>query len=327
MKSRASFVIALFSIILVLLTLVSIATGSVKYSLSSIILSIFSPEKVSPTQAYIIRNLRIPRTLTALLAGSALAFCGLVFQTVFRNPMADSYVLGISAGASAFVGLGMLTGLMSLTANVIPVYAFTGSFLTTLFLFATGRKNPSTLLLTGIALNFFLSAVTTLTIYLGKRQLDSILFWTMGSVASATWQRTIILSVACIFIIVFSSRTTTSLDVLLTDDSTAISSGLNVKRFRIILLLISSAVTAIVVAFCGVIGFIGLMSPHFARILCGPRHKYLISSSMILGANILLFSDILSRLIVAPSELPIGLVTSLLGAPVFFILLRRRKML
>lgn len=320
-------VIVILSVALILLALISIAVGSVKYPLSSIIFALFSPEKVPSTQAYIIRNLRLPRTLTALLAGSALAFCGLIFQTVFRNPMADSYVLGISSGASAFIGVGMLTGLMSLTAPVIPFYAFLGSFVTTLFLFLTGRKNPSTLLLTGIALNFFLSAVTTLTIYLGKRQLDSILFWTMGSVSSTTWQRTAVLFFVCVFIVIFSSRSTSALDVLLTDDSTAISSGLNVKRFRIYLLLLSSAITAIVVSFCGVIGFIGLMSPHFARILCGPRHKRLIWASMILGSDILLFSDILSRFILSPSELPIGLVTSLLGAPVFFILLKRRKKL
>lgn len=325
MKRRAFFVIVALIAALIVLTFCSIILGSVKYSFSSIIYSLFKPERVPSSQAYIIRNLRLPRTLTAILAGSALAFCGLIFQTVFRNPMADSYVLGISAGASAFVGIGMLTGLMSLVSNSIPFYAFAGSLLTTLFLFATGRKNPSTLLLTGIALNFFLSAVTTLTIYLGNKQLDAILFWTMGSVSSATWQRTAILFILCLFACVFGSRNFTSMDVLLTDDSTAISSGLNIKKFRLVLLIIASAVTAVVVAFCGVIGFIGLMSPHFARILCGPRHKHLMPSSMILGADILLFSDIISRLIVSPSELPIGLVTSLLGAPVFFILLKRRK--
>lgn len=325
MKNRASLVITVLLIILFILTVLSVATGSVNYSFSSVLKALFSPSEVPSSQAYIIRNLRIPRTLCGIFAGAALAFCGLVFQTVFRNPMADSYILGISSGASASVGLAMLSGVMTLLPYSVPLWAFTGSILATMFLFATGRKNPSLLLLTGISLNFFLSAVTTLTIYLGKHQLDSILFWTMGSISSATWLRAAVLCLISLTAFFFGMKVNTSMDILLTDDSTAISSGLNVKRFRMVLLCVSSAITAIVVAFCGVIGFVGLMSPHFARILCAPRHKKLIPSSMLLGADILLFADLISRNIVSPSELPIGLVTSLLGAPVFFILVRRRK--
>jgi iron complex transport system permease protein len=310
--------------ILVILAFAGICLGSVRITVSDIVRAVFNPSSISRNTAYIIRNLRIPRILSAILTGASLALCGVVFQSVFRNPMADSYVLGVSSGASFFVGLGFVVGISFVDVS-LPVVAFCGSILTTALLFLISRRNTGTLLLSGIALNFFLSAMTTLTIYLSNRQADNILFWTLGSLGSSSWPRLLILCVVTIAATLVVGRNTEAMDLLLMDDSTAISSGLNVKAVRIILLVTASIVTATVVCFCGIIGFVGLMSPHFMRILVGPKHRRLLPLSMLMGAVILLFADIVCRSLIAPSELPIGIITSVLGAPVFLMLLRRKR--
>ena len=310
--------------VLVILAFAGICLGSVRITVSDIVRAVFNPSSISRNTAYIIRNLRIPRILSAILTGAALALCGVVFQSVFRNPMADSYVLGVSSGASFFVGLGFVVGISFVDIS-LPVVAFCGSILTTALLFLISRRNTGTLLLSGIALNFFLSAMTTLTIYLSNRQADNILFWTLGSLGSSSWSRLLILFVVTLAVTLVVGRNTEAMDLLLMDDSTAISSGLNVKSVRIILLVIASIVTATVVCFCGIIGFVGLMSPHFMRILVGPKHRRLLPLSMLMGAVILLFADIVCRSLIAPSELPIGIITSVLGAPVFLMLLRRKR--
>ena len=324
MKRKPELVFTVLIVSIIALTLVGICVGSVRITVSDIVRAIFNPNSINRNTAYIIRNLRIPRVLSSIVIGSALALCGLVFQSVFRNPMADSYVLGISSGASFSVGLGFVLGI-SFADVSLPVVAFIGSMLTTALLFAISRKNTGSLLLTGISLNFLLSALTTLTIYLSDRQAENILFWTLGSLGNSSWTRLIILSIItlCAVIIVYGNAN--AMDLLLLDDSTAISSGLNIRRTRILLLVIASIVTATVVCFSGIIGFVGLMSPHFMRILVGPKHKRLIPLSMMMGSVILMFSDIICRFIVPPSELPIGIVTSILGAPVFMMLLRRRR--
>ena len=310
--------------ILVILAFAGICLGSVRITVSDIVRAVFNPSSISRNTAYIIRNLRIPRILSAILTGASLALCGVVFQSVFRNPMADSYVLGVSSGASFFVGLGFVVGISFVDVS-LPVVEFCGSILTTALLFLISRRNTGTLLLSGIALNFFLSAMTTLTIYLSNRQADNILFWTLGSLGSSSWPRLLILCVVTIAATLVVGRNTEAMDLLLMDDSTAISSGLNVKAVRIILLVTASIVTATVVCFCGIIGFVGLMSPHFMRILVGPKHRRLLPLSMLMGAVILLFADIVCRSLIAPSELPIGIITSVLGAPVFLMLLRRKR--
>ena len=323
MKRKTGLAATVLIIILVLLTIAGICIGSVKITVSDIIRAVFKPQAISRNSAYIIRNLRIPRVLSAIVTGAALALCGLVFQSVFRNPMADSYVLGVSSGASFAVGLGFVLGITYVDVS-LPAVAFAGSLGTTILLFAISRKNTSSLLLSGISLNFLLSALTTLTIYLSDHRADNILFWTLGSLGNSSWMRLLILSAVTFAaaIVIYGKRN--AMDLLLMDDSTAISSGLDIKKTRILLLAIASVLTATVVCFTGIIGFVGLMSPHFMRLLLGPGHKRLIPLSMLTGSSILLFADIICRFVIPPSELPIGIVTSILGAPVFLLLLRRK---
>ena len=324
MKRKTGLAATVLIIILVLLTIAGICIGSVKITVSDIIRAVFKPQAISRNSAYIIRNLRIPRVLSAIVTGAALALCGLVFQSVFRNPMADSYVLGVSSGASFAVGLGFVLGITYVDVS-LPAIAFAGSLGTTLLLFAISRKNTSSLLLSGISLNFLLSALTTLTIYLSDHRADNILFWTLGSLGNSSWMRLLILSAVTFAaaIVIYGKRN--AMDLLLMDDSTAISSGLDIKKTRVLLLAIASVLTATVVCFTGIIGFVGLMSPHFMRLLLGPGHKRLIPLSMLTGSSILLFADIICRFVIPPSELPIGIVTSILGAPVFLLLIRRKR--
>ena len=324
MKRRPELLALILIVAIIAMTIAGICLGSVRISIGNIVQAIFSPQNTNRNTAYIIRNLRIPRVISAILVGAALALCGVVFQSVFRNPMADSYVLGVSSGASFFVGLGFVIGI-SFADVSLPVVAFIGAMLTTALLFAISRKNTASLLLTGIALNFFLSALTTLTIYLSNRQADNILFWTLGSLGSSSWTRVLILACVLASATIITGSNSTAMDLLLMDDSTAISSGVDVKKTRIILLAVASVVTATVVCFCGIIGFVGLMSPHFVRLLVGPKHRRLLPLSMLMGSAILLFSDIVCRFAIAPSELPIGIITSVLGAPVFLTLLRRKR--
>ena len=324
MKRKPELLALILIIAIAAMTIAGICLGSVKITVNDIVRAIFTPQNINRNTAYIVRNLRIPRVISAVLTGAALALCGVVFQSVFRNPMADSYVLGVSSGASFFVGLGFVIGISFVDVS-LPMVAFIGAMLTTVLLFAISRKNTASLLLSGIALNFFLSALTTLTIYLSNRQADNILFWTLGSLGSSSWVRVLILTCVLAASTAVVGINCTAMDLLLMDDSTAISSGVDVRKTRIILLAVASVVTATVVCFCGIIGFVGLMSPHFVRILVGPKHRRLLPLSMLMGSTILLFADIICRFAIAPSELPIGIITSVLGAPVFLTLLRRKR--
>jgi len=322
---RAHFITLSLLLALILLFFISIVFGSVRIPLKEVINSFFNSSVVNSSKQYIIKNLRLPRALGCILGGSILALSGLVFQCVFKNPMADSYILGISSGASASVAFALLVGVKLTSTFSLPVCAVFGSILASLFVFSTNRKNYSSILLTGISVNFFLSALTTLFVNLGHGSIDSVMYWTMGSLSNMNTERVIILAFVCLFNFVFLKKKAKKLDLLLLDDSTSLSSGVDIQRERFVVLIVSSVSTAVVVSFCGVIGFIGLMSPHIGRVLIGPAHKRLIPVSMLFGANVLLFSDVLSRTIISPSELPVGIVTSILGSPLFFIMIKRKK--
>lgn len=325
--TKTAKVIIVLSIALLLVSILAICLGSVIITVSDIFQALFLKEanrSISRNTSYIIRSLRLPRIVTALLSGSALALCGLVFQSVFRNPMADSYILGVSSGSSFAVGLAFVLGAGSWDLALPPV-AFVGAMTTTLLLFAISRRNPFSMLLSGIALNFLLSALTTLTVTMARKKAENIIFWSLGSLGNTSWNKVLVLLLILLVSTIVLCRYHNAMDLMLLDDSSAISSGLNIRTTRIVLLLLTSVLTATVVSFCGLIGFVGLMSPHFARLLVGAKHKRLLPVSMIIGALIMLVSDMIARTIVAPSELPIGIVTSILGAPVFLMLLRRKN--
>lgn len=275
-------------------------------------------------QTYIILSLRLPRILGAILCGAILGMAGSVFQAVLKNPMADPFILGISSGASFGVALALNFGFATLLGLSLP--ALLGAIGTTLAIFFFSTKNGSsntTLLLTGVSANYILSAAMTLLLFINKEQYQRILFWTLGSFSSTTYEQVTISFIAFLLLYFVLSFAHQKLDLLLLDEGSALSMGLAVKQTKLFYLVVSSLCVAICVSFFGVIGFIGLMAPHIVRLLVGPKHSNLILPCALLGAVLLLFSDTLSRMLLRSGEMPVGVVTSLIGAPLFIMLLRK----
>lgn len=281
-------------------------------------------------QHRIIWQLRLPRILSAMVAGVVLAVSGMVYQALFRNPMADPYVLGISSGAAFGVAFAAFLGVVGGATGMwqVPVVAFLGAAGTALVIMVLSggvRRSPTTLLLTGIALNFLLSALMTLFMYLNRTQLQSIMQWTLGSFGTASWSKLGIMGATATLGIVPIMFLTRELDILLLDEASALSIGVSVKSVRLLLLILSTLATSVTVAFCGIIGFVGLMVPHIMRLVTGPRHKPLMLFSTVGGALMMVGADTLARTVLGASELPVGIVTALAGAPLFIILLANHR--
>ncbi len=331
-NSRAVLpILTLLIVILLLFTITTLALGAANIKVSEVIKIIKEgPSSESSPNNKIIWQLRFPRILTSVVAGSILAVSGMVFQALFRNPMADPYVLGISSGGAFGVAFGAYFNLISAVTGVwqIPLAAFVGSFGSALLILTLSggvRRNTTTLLLFGVALNFLLSALMTLFMFLDRSQLQSILQWSMGSFATSSWQKLKVLTIVGFLGIIPLLFLTKELDILLVDEETALSLGVGVNKVRTVLLLCSTLITSVTVAFCGIIGFVGLIVPHIMRLIVGPKHKHLFLFSLFGGAFLTLISDTIARMAVAPSELPVGIITAIAGSPLFIILLVRHK--
>lgn len=273
-------------------------------------------------------NLRLPRILISMLAGSALAICGAAFQSIFRNPICDPYILGISSGASLGAAIAIITGLSAFTFG-IP-FAAMASAIATLFLiigiaFMGKQKSVKTLLLAGIAINFLISAIITLLMVIHQESFEQIIYWTMGSFTSSSWTSTIILFFILTICSTFLFFNTKNLNILQLGRDTAQSSGVNVQRTTLSVLIVSSILIAATVACCGVIGFVGLIIPHIVRIIFGNNNRTVFFFSLCFGALFCLFADTLARSIIARSELPVGSITAIIGAPYFIFLLLYKK--
>ncbi len=305
-----------------LLGLVALTLGQSSISLKEVI-GVLSGTSPSAAKEYIILRLRAPRILSAYLAGAILGFSGAIFQAALRNPMADPFILGVSSGASFGVAVALSLGLSAFSG--FPIAALLGSVLTTLVIIGhsySRRGSTTTLLLTGVALNYILSALMTLLLFMNQEQYQRILFWSLGSFSSATWVQVRMLALLAAVVmtpLVISHR---SLDLLLLDDSSALAAGLAVRSMRLGVLLPASIATAICVSFFGIIGFIGLIAPHISRLVVGPKHSRLLPTASLFGGILLLGSDTLARLLLPSGELPVGVITSLLGVPLFLYLLR-----
>ena len=287
--------------------------------------------EILATHNLIIMKIRLPRILTASLVGMALSVVGTSFQAIFKNPMADPYVLGISSGAAFGGALALAFGISErfFGLGAVTVFAFAGALLTTFLVYniaRVGNKIPATtLLLAGVSVSFFMSSLISMIMVFNRQAVEKIVFWTMGSLTNSNWDTNIILlifiSLGTAIIYYFSK----DLNILLTGDDSARSLGVNVELIKKLILIVSSLIVAAAVSFCGIIGFVGLIVPHAMRMLVGPNHKYLIPFSAIGGAIFLLICDTLARTMAAPSELPVGAVTALFGAPYFAYLLMKNK--
>lgn len=303
-------------LILTTALLASIAV-SVCIGVSGIDLLGFDPETIQK----ILFDVRLPRVLGASLVGIGLAAAGCAMQGLFRNPMADPYILGTSSGGA----LGAACAIVFLGGLFLPVFAFIGSLVSTLLVYLVAKRNGrmavETVLLSGIAISLFLSAMLSFIMYLSGNGLHKIMFWTMGGLWNMAWSDVAIglLILAGCAVLFFFSR---DLNILTLGEEDAIHLGVNTERLKKLLLLISAFITAIAVSISGCIGFIGLIIPHIMRIFTGPDHRILLPASMIAGAILLLWADTLARTL--PTEIPVGIITAFLGAPFFIYLLRRR---
>ncbi len=275
----------------------------------------------------IIFSVRMPRILSAVIVGGALGIAGCAMQGIFRNPMASPYVTGISSGA--VFGASLIIALNLSRAWMTPaafIFALSTSFLVYYLAKVKGKVPVGTLLLSGIAVSLFFSALITFTQYIaGERQLQEMMFWLMGGLWTSNWEKMLVTVPLIILggggILCFGR----DLNILLSGEEQACSLGVDVDNVRKIILILVSVVTTGAVAFFGIIGFVGLIIPHIMRIFIGPDHRVLLPASFLGGAIFLLWMDTLARTIIRPSELPVGIVTAMVGVPFFIFLLRKRK--
>lgn len=290
---------------------------------------------LTASQRAIVFDLRLPRLVLALLVGCALALAGVVMQAFFQNPMADPSIIGVSAGASLGATVAVVVGLTVGIAGVgaVPVMAFLGALVATAVVYVLSRRGGQTpvgvLLLTGIALGSALSALGALVLVTGgdptRRDLDQVVYWMLGSVAGRTWAHVLLILPYAAIAGVVTGLFARELNVLSLGDDTAHYLGLNVEQVRLLLLALASLLTAAAVAVSGIIGFVGLIVPHLMRLAVGPDHRLLVPASGIAGGVLLALADVLARTMAAPTEVPVGIITSLLGAPFFLYLLHRRR--
>lgn len=302
----------------------SLVIGSEKVAITQIIKAL-QEQNYSAFHLKILFTLRLPRSILALVSGALLAGAGTVFQGFFRNSLADPGLIGVSSGAT----LGAV--LFSIFALFIPLGAFLGAIGAVLlvYIIAGGKKTsfePSRLLLAGTALGVFFSAVTSIIILMKDKELYKMYLWTQGSFNGKGWQFVRIILLPSILSILLMVLTVKPLDILSSGEKTAQSLGLPLQKVRVLCLIAGSLASATAVCAGGTIGFIGLIAPHIMRILFGSTHKKLLPLSMVFGSILLLLADIFSRTITAPMELPIGIVTAILGVPFFLhILLHAKK--
>ncbi|WP_278103305.1 iron ABC transporter permease [Microbacterium proteolyticum] len=278
----------------------------------------------------IVWEFRLPRALLALVVGAALAVAGAVLQAVVRNPLADPFVFGVSSGASVAAVAALTVTSGALAAVSTPAAAFVGALVTTLAVFLlaqqNGRVTPNRLVLAGVAVSYLLSSVTSYLVLrssAANQGVSGVLSWLAGSLAAATWSDLGIPAAVLVLATVLLVLLAPVLNAFLTGDETAASMGVDVGRVRLVLFVITSLLVGTVVAVSGAIGFVGLVVPHAVRMVLGSDHRWVVIGSALAGGLLLVVVDIAARTLLAPTEVPVGLLTSIVGAPFFLWLLRR----
>lgn len=276
----------------------------------------------SPAEvASVVLQIRLPRTLLAILIGALLAIAGTVMQAFFRNPMAEPYLVGVSSGAALGAVLAILLG-WTFRAGIfstVPLCAFVGALGVTALVYALNRRRTGLqtggLLLSGIAVASAISAIVALLMITSERSIQQVLFWLLGSLSAARWEHLAIVAPYAAIGITITIVLARDLDLLLWGDVTSAALGVHVERSRTLLLVGATLMAAAAVAVAGVLGFVGLMVPHLARGWVGTGHRNLIPAAGLLGGLLLLWADVLARTVAAPTELPLGAITAIVGAP------------
>ena len=280
-----------------------------------------------------VHNDAITETQRQILAGIALSNAGLLMQGVFQNPLVSPYTLGVSNGASFGAALAIVFSshfaFLNLGTYLLPVFAFISSVLTMILVYGIAKiaKNSfKTLILSGVAVGYLFSALVSLLKYVSDaKELPELVFWTMGGFSGINWTAIAIMAGACLLSFIIMMYFSWDLNVMTAGEESAISLGVNYKKIRMIAFVLSTLLTAVAVSFTGVIGFVGLIAPHVTRMIVGSDYRYMIPVSSLVGALLLLLSDTVGRNIIAPTQLPVGIITSVIGVPFFLYLIIRKR--
>lgn len=325
------------SVVLILSMGISIALGSVKIDIIEVynilISNIFNLNEGafrSGPLYEIIWNVRFPRVLLGAIVGGGLSIVGVAMQALVKNSMADPYILGVSSGASVGATLVLLVGSFGVLGNhSLEIAAFIGALTSCICVYILanvgGEINPTKLILSGTAVAAVCSSLTSFIIFNSKNDqgVKAVMFWLMGSLAGARWENINVPCLALVLCLIILFLMYRILNIMLMGDTSAIILGVNIKNARKITLIITSLLTGILVSVAGSIGFVGLMVPHISRGLVGSDHKKVIPVSVLLGAIFTIWADVLARTLVAPEEMPIGIITSMCGAPFFVFLMSK----
>jgi len=321
-RSRSIIIIYVLGLLLIALFLLDIRLGSISITLTDILAHLRGRAGLSEQQLLILTKFRLPRIATALMAGAALPVCGLQMQTLFRNPLAGPYVLGISSGASfgaALVVLGAgATGIVATWSLAIAAWIGAGTVMLLLLFVSYRIKDVMTILILGIMFSSGLAAIISIMQYFSQASaLKSFVIWSMGSLGNVTGAQLTIMAWAILPLLILTLAYSKVLNGLMLGEEYAISMGVRIQRTRLIIFATTSILAGTITAFCGPIGFIGIAVPHMARYLLNRSdHRVLIPASMLTGMVVMVFSDIVSRLPGTEQILPINAVTSLIGIPV-----------
>lgn len=321
--------------LLIISCILSLKIGAIPVSFHELWQSIFSINHKVSQESSIIWQIRMPRTLMGCFVGAILAICGVAMQGLFRNPLADPGLIGVSSGAALGAGLAIVFGGSFIVSTIfgayaIAIFAFIGGLVVTWLVYKLGQRNGNTdvatMLLAGIAITALSGSVIGLLMNIADdTMLRRLTFWNMGSLNAAMYNNVWLLLVVTVVICLFLPSRANGLNALLLGESEARHLGVNVERLKLELIVCTALGVGVAVAAAGMIGFVGLVVPHLMRILVGPNHKLLFPASAIAGACLLVLADIVARIIFSPAELQIGIVTAFLGAPFFLYLLMRRR--
>ncbi|MFC2011091.1 FecCD family ABC transporter permease [Chloroflexota bacterium] len=336
-RSRVYSIIGLL-ILLVVIVILAVTIGSVSIPFSMVIAILLSKlpwVDMSPAWAgtleTIIFDIRLPRVVLAGLVGSALATAGATYQGLFRNPLADPYLIGVAQGAAlgAVIGFLLPPAWHSLGFGVIPLLAFCGAVVSTAVVYNLARVgktlSTTTLILAGVAIGALLASVVSYLVISSGEKIHGIMFWLMGSFSLSQWSEVIIALPYVILGVTIILLYARPLNLVQLDEEQAQQLGINVERLKLILLVAATLITAAAVSFVGIIGFVGIIVPHAVRLIWGVDHRFLLPLSVLTGAVFLILADMIARTVMAPTEIPIGVITALCGAPFFLYLLKRRK--
>jgi len=331
--SSQFIIFCLLLVILAFVFLLNIALGSIKIGLSEVINIIAQGIQNDSINSTIVWKIRLPRSLAAVTGGAAIAVSGLLLQVFFRNPIVDSYVLGVSSGSTLIMAL-LIMGGVSLGISVSsPFYMFFGAFWGALIvtavvlIFAYKVRSPVTLLVIGLMIGYLCSAATGfLTTFADNEAVKGFMIWSMGSFAGFTWDQVKLLIILGLPILLLALLVSKPLNAFMLGEDYAKSMGVNIKLFRIFIILVSSLLTAVVTAFAGPVAFIGMSVPHIARLsLRSSDSRILVPATILLGGIITALCDLAARTLLAPTELTISTVTSFFGVPIVIWLLMKRS--